>query len=158
MAAPVAKTALDNGRARLAVCLSAAVRDRLARAAFEAGKPVSALVEEAVQRALDAADAPELQHERPQARWVHKGPASDWAADGVAYRADERGALLTVRPEDGRWAWKVQAARALLLGGPLASRTAAMLEAETQAAVLPAEGAAAAIGKRVRRKSGARSD
>ena len=158
MAAPVARTALDNGRARLMVYLPAGLRDRLARAAFEAGKPVSALVEEAARRALDAAEAPGLEHEHPQAHWVHMGPTAGWSAADVACPADTRGALLTVRPVEGGWAWQVQASGAVVQGGPLASRTAAMLEAEAGAAALTAEAAAEAVRKRVGRKGGARQE
>ena len=137
----------------LSVYLPGVLRDRLARAAFEAGAPVSALVERAVQAALDAAEAPSPAHDAPRARWVDMGPASGWAAQGAACPADPTGALLFVRPAEGGWRWHVQAASAVVDGGQeLRSRTAAMLEAEAQAAALTAERAEELVRRRARRR------
>lgn len=55
MAKPVSRERLPNGRAGIHLYLPGDLRDRLARAAFDAGEPVSALVERAVVAALDTA-------------------------------------------------------------------------------------------------------
>lgn len=136
MAATVGQATASNGRARLMVYLPGALRDRLARAAFEAGRPVSGIVEDAVVEALDAADAPPPEHEVPQARWVAMIDGS-WGTTAAPCPADPtRGALVTLHGKDGSWAATVQVGGAMWQMNPLRSRTAAMLEAEALARIL----------------------
>jgi hypothetical protein len=144
VAAPVSRARRPSGKAMLHVYLPAELRDRLARHAFERGEPVSAVVERAVRATLEAAEAPPPEHEVPRARWVDVG-RSGWAAEAPCPADRARGALLWVLPVEGGWKWRVEVAGAAVdAEAALRSRTAAMLEAEAQAASLTPEDAAAA--------------
>ena len=150
MAHPVARTTAPNGRARLNVYLPAALRDQLAREAFERGSAVSALLEEGARLVLAGAKGSAF--DAPRANWIDMG-GTGWAAGGVACPADPDGAQLRVTSTQGRWRWQVQAADAVLEGPEaLRSSTAAMLEAEAAAPELTAEQAAALATSAVRRR------
>jgi hypothetical protein len=148
MARPVARTRTPNGKAVLQVYMDADLRDRLARAAFEEGLPVSTVVSRAVRAELAAMEAPQVTSETPQAHWVDLG-ADGWRAQGVPCPASPSGATLVVDRDLGDigWRWAVRVDGVIAAAGgagtPLRSRTAAMLEAEAQAAVLTAEDVAA---------------
>ena len=157
MARPVARTRTANGKAVLQVYVDADLRDRLARAAFEEGAPVSALVGRAVQAALDAADASAPAYEAPKARWVDMGGAGSWACGVRCPAAPAGGATVVVDRDaaDSAWRWAVKVNGSIVAAGgagtSLRTRTAAMLEAEAAAAALTAEEVAAEIKPAARR-------
>jgi len=150
MARPVSRARRGNGSAPLHVLMPADLRDRLARAAFEAGEPVSAAVARAVKTALDAEGAPPPAHDVPQARWTDMGGAGWWAQD---VPCPAGGANLKALPGEAGWLPRVEIGAALLDGPQLRSRTAAMLEAEALAAALTPERLAEGPRRPVRRRA-----
>jgi hypothetical protein len=159
VARPVSRARLASGKAALQVYMDADLRDRLARAAFEAGVPVSSVVSRAVRAELDRADAPSPSYEAPRARWIELGPTAGWAARGAACPASSEGALVEAMRAAGdeRWHAFVRAAGAVVAVGSFRSLTAAMLEAEREAASLTVEEAKATVRAAARREGRRRS-
>ena len=146
MARPVSRA--DHERARLTVWLPGVLKGRLARAAFDGGTSVSALIERAVERALDERSQPTT-YEVPRARWVRM-TETDWSVAVSCAAAPGGEVLLHVEHlADGGWRWRVDALRGQMLG-TTRTWTAALLDAEDAAA----RGGELTVPKPSRRRGG----
>jgi hypothetical protein len=120
-------------------------------AALDAGIPAQEAVRQALSAWLDRRKTEPF--DAPRARWVDMG-STGWAAADFPTPVGEALLSALARP-DGTWLPRVQVAGAVLDGPPLRSRTAAMLEAEAQAAALTLEAVAALAKRQTRRGRGA---